>query len=84
MHDVMDQAIREDAEAIVITEKDAVKIPVPDVSRTMGENGVLIPIYVLCVEVTFLKGGRDFRLLMQDRLDKQVHVHQADIEFKDM
>ncbi len=84
MHDVMDQAIREDAEAIVITEKDAVKIPVPDVSRSRGENGVLIPIYVLCVEVTFLEGGRDFRLLLQDKLDKQVHVHEADIEFKDM
>ncbi len=63
MTDIFQQAENAGAEAIVITEKDAVKIPA-DVAREKWS----IPIYVICVEVTFQKGVEGLRDMLQQRL----------------
>lgn len=63
MTDIFQQAENAGAEAIVITEKDAVKIPA-DVAREKWS----IPIYVICVEVTFQKGSEGLREMLQQRL----------------
>ncbi len=55
LQDVLDKALSLDAEAIVITEKDAVKIPF-----TIIEAKVPIPVFVICVEVTFREGREEF------------------------
>lgn len=63
MTDIFQQAENAGAEAIVITEKDAVKIPA-DVAREKWS----IPIYVICVEVTFQKGSEGLHEMLQQRL----------------
>lgn len=70
MADVVDQAIRQGAEAIVITEKDAVKVP--DVPREIMKAESPIPIYVVSVEVTFLSGDREFKATLQKNLKEYV------------
>ncbi|MBR2179483.1 MAG: tetraacyldisaccharide 4'-kinase [Selenomonadaceae bacterium] len=67
MQDVLQQAEAQGAESIVITEKDAVKIPV-DVAK---ENWN-IPIYVICVEVTFKSGAEDFQRELKRRLEEKL------------
>ena len=63
MQDILHQATREGAEAIVITEKDAVKIPAEVVQAKWA-----IPVYVICVEVTFQSGANDFHNLLESKL----------------
>ncbi len=63
MQDVLQQAAAEGAEAIIITEKDAVKIPAEVVSAKWE-----IPVYVICVEVTFKSGAGDFHDMLQNKL----------------
>ena len=70
MADVVDQATRQGAEAIVITEKDAVKVP--DVPREIMKAESPIPIYVVSVEVTFLSGDKEFKATLQKNLKEYV------------
>ncbi len=56
MRDVADQATLLDAEAVVITEKDAVKVPLETKDMIEGKLNYHIPIYVVSVEVTFQDG----------------------------
>ena len=57
------QAERMGAEAIVITEKDAVKIPMEVIHA-----GISVPVYVICVEVNFQQGRDEFKALLAQRL----------------
>ena len=63
MQDVLQQAEAQGAEAIVITEKDAVKIPT-EVARANWD----IPIYVICVEVMFQSGAEELRMKLREEL----------------
>ena len=63
MRDVLEQAEAKGAEAIVITEKDAVKIPTAVVRAKWP-----IPVYVICVEVTFQSGHAAFHALLEKKL----------------
>lgn len=65
MQDVLRQADALDAEAIVITEKDAVKIP-----EEVAKENWSIPIFVICVEVKFQTGGDEFKEELRNRLQK--------------
>ena len=67
MQDVLQQADAQGAESIVITEKDAVKIPL-EVAR---ENWS-IPIYVICVEVKFKSGASEFQAELKRRLEEKL------------
>lgn len=63
MVEILHQAETMGAEAIIITEKDAVKIPTEVVHA-----GWDIPIYVICVEVNFKQGREEFLALLQRKL----------------
>ena len=63
MQDILQQADALGAESIVMTEKDAVKIP-DEVARADWS----IPIYVICVEVQLQAGGEDFQAELKRRL----------------
>ena len=67
MKDVLDQAVAQGAEAIVITEKDAVKIPTAIVEAKWP-----IPVFVVSVEVTFQKGRDEFRAMLKQRLQEKI------------
>ncbi|MFA6849836.1 MAG: tetraacyldisaccharide 4'-kinase [Selenomonadaceae bacterium] len=67
MMDVFQQAQNQGAEAIVITEKDAVKIP----------DGIMkakrpIPVFVISVEVTFEAGNKEFKELLTKSLEAKI------------
>lgn len=68
--DVVAQAHQMDAEAIVITEKDAVKIP--QLPRADFEKRYSLPIYVLCIEVNFQSGEEELHRLIAENLQKNV------------
>ncbi len=63
MQDILQQADALGAESIVMTEKDAVKIP-DEVARADWS----IPIYVICVEVQLQAGSEDFQAELKRRL----------------
>ena len=67
MEDVLQQAEAQGAESIVITEKDAVKIPV-EVAKANWN----IPIYVICVEVKFQSGAADFQRELKRQLEEKL------------
>ena len=67
MEEVLHQAEAQGVEAIVITEKDAVKIPAEVVQEEWG-----IPVYVICVEVTFQSGTDEFRSMLQEKLQERL------------
>ncbi len=67
LQDVFDQAVDLGAEAIVITEKDAVKIPL-----TIIESKAPIPVFVICVEVTFREGAAAFEKMLDESLKERV------------
>ena len=70
MLDVAAQALLLDAEAIVITEKDAVKVP----AELLRERADFkIPIYVVSVEVMFRDGEEEFIRLMKESLKEKLH-----------
>lgn len=63
IQDAMDQAIREGAEAIATTEKDAVKLP------HLPEREGNLPIYVITVEVVMQDEGKQIDQLLKQRID---------------
>ena len=65
MQDVLQQADALGAETIVITEKDAVKIP-----EEVANANWSIPIFVICVEVKFQTGGDEFKEELKNRLQQ--------------
>ena len=67
MQDVQQQADALGAEAIVITEKDAVKIPSEFAKATWS-----IPIFVICVEVKFQAGANEFQDELRRRLSEKL------------
>ena len=67
MQDVLQQADALDAEVIVLTEKDAVKIP-----DEVAEKNWSIPIFVICVEVKFQVGGDEFKSELKRRLSEKL------------
>ena len=70
MNDAIDQAQRQGAEAIVITEKDAVKIP--QLNREALRAKSPVPVYVVSVEVTFQKGNAEFLKLLKAELERKI------------
>lgn len=69
MLEVMEQAVQEDAEAILITEKDAVKIP--DLSNETTASGKVVPIYVLTIAVKITKGEKEFYDMLKRKIEKK-------------
>ncbi|MBQ7492931.1 MAG: tetraacyldisaccharide 4'-kinase, partial [Selenomonadaceae bacterium] len=67
MEDILRQADSFAAEMIIVTEKDAVKIP--DEVAKVNWN---IPIYVISVEVKFQTGADDFKKLLRNKLEAKV------------
>ena len=67
LQDVLDQAVSLGAEAIVFTEKDAVKIPL-----TIIEAKAPIPMFVICVEVTFQEGAEPFQAMLSTDLQEKI------------
>ncbi len=67
MRDVLEQAEAQGAESIVITEKDAVKIP-----AEVAREEWTIPVYVICVEVTFQRGSEEFREGLKTRIREKL------------
>ena len=67
MEDILRQADSFAAEMIIVTEKDAVKIPDEVAREDWG-----IPIYVISVEVTFQSGATEFENLLRQRLAEKV------------
>ena len=72
MVDILHQAERMGAEAIVITEKDAVKIPMEVIHA-----GISIPVYVICVEVNFQQGKEEFKAMLAQRLETKLGKRTA-------
>lgn len=67
MRDVLQQADALGAESIVITEKDAVKIP-----AEFAKSNWNIPIFVICVEVKFQAGAAEFQEELRRRLSEKL------------
>lgn len=65
MQNVLKRALEQSAEAIIITEKDAVKIPA-DIIRASHP----LPVYVLSIEISFQAGAEAFSRLIKDSLEK--------------
>lgn len=60
---VMKQATVRDAQAIVITDKDAVKFP-----RTIIEQKDRLPIYIISIEIKFTRGSEEFAKYLKAHL----------------
>ena len=71
MQDVLQQADALGAESIVITEKDAVKIP-----AEFAKTNWNIPIFVICVEVKFQAGAQEFQQELRRRLSEKLGERQ--------
>lgn len=67
MEDILRQADSFAADMIIVTEKDAVKIP----DEVAHENW-RIPIFVISVEVTFQTGAEEFEELLRRRLAEKI------------
>lgn len=67
MTDILLQAEKVGVDAIVVTEKDAVKIPA-DVARETWS----VPVYVISVEVTFQQGAEEIRSLLEKRIPERL------------
>jgi len=52
---------------IIVTEKDAVKIP-----EEVAKENWNIPIYVICVEIKFRAGAEDFKQELRRRLAEKI------------
>lgn len=68
MVDAMEQAVRQGAEAIVTTEKDAVKLPMEFLAAVPDDKA--IPVYILTVEVVLQKGKNEFEHLLREKLEQ--------------
>ena len=67
MEDILRQADSFAAEMIIVTEKDAVKIP-----DEVAKENWNIPIFVISVEVTFQAGAQDFERFLRCRLEEKI------------
>ena len=67
MEDILRQADSFAAEMIIVTEKDAVKIP-----DEVAKENWNIPIFVISVEVTFQAGAQDFERFLRRRLEEKI------------
>ena len=67
MEDILRQADSFAAEMIIVTEKDAVKIPEEVAAETWS-----IPIFVISVEVKFQSGASDFKKFLRERLTEKI------------
>ncbi len=67
MEDILRQADSFAAEMIIVTEKDAVKIP-----DEVAKENWNIPIFVISVEVTFQAGAQDFEKFLRRRLEEKI------------
>lgn len=66
MIDSLNLAIQMEAQAIVVTEKDAVKIPMyANIDPSLAST---LPIYVVSIEVQFETGGDELKKLIEDNL----------------
>ena len=72
MEDILRQADSFAAEMIIVTEKDAVKIP----DEVAKENWD-IPIYVICVEVKFQSGAEEFKAELRRRLAEKIGIRTS-------
>lgn len=63
MQSVLDKAIEQGAEAIIITDKDAVKIPAEIIHSNRS-----LPVYILSIEISFQAGYDNFINLISDSL----------------
>lgn len=73
MVDAMEQAVREGAEAMVTTEKDAVKLPMEFLAAVPEDKA--IPVYILTVEVVMQNGKDEFSALLENEL--RAHVKRG-------
>lgn len=67
MKDILQQVDALEAEAIVVTEKDAVKIP-----KEVAKANWSIPIFVICVEVKFQAGADEFKNELRNRISERL------------
>ncbi|MCR5834586.1 MAG: tetraacyldisaccharide 4'-kinase [Selenomonadaceae bacterium] len=67
MEDIMRQVDSFGAEMIIVTEKDAVKIP-----KEFAQEKQSVPVFVISVEVTFQEGGKEFGEMLRRRLEEKV------------
>lgn len=72
MEDILRRAESLAAEMIVVTEKDAVKIP-----NEVAREAWSIPIYVICVEVKFQAGEEEFQTELRRRLVEKIGIVSA-------
>lgn len=63
IEDAIEQAVRQGAEAIATTEKDAVKLP------KLQESSKRLPVYVVTVEVVMQDGDEAVGALLRERMD---------------
>ena len=77
MISIIDQARRQDVEAIVITEKDAVKVPQPAVLAEQDDM-MDIPIYVLSIEVKLKDGADNMMELIKTRIQDKIGPAKPD------
>lgn len=70
MLEVMEQAAQDGAEAILITEKDAVKVP--ELSNMSTPSGRKVPIYVLAIAVKITKGEREFNAMLKREIKEKI------------
>lgn len=68
MVDAMEQAVRQGAEAIITTEKDAVKLPMEFLAAVPEERA--IPVYILTVEVVLQDGRDEFEKMLKEKLEQ--------------
>lgn len=71
MQNVMEKSLEQGVEALIITEKDAVKIP----AEIIHSNRVL-PVYILSVEISFQAGAAQFMELIEKSLREKTQEIQ--------
>ena len=75
MVDAMEQAVRQGAEAIVTTEKDAVKLPMEFLAAVPDEKQ--IPVLILTVEVVLQNGKDEFEEMLRRKIAEKLGQHKS-------
>ncbi|MBE6106213.1 tetraacyldisaccharide 4'-kinase [Anaerovibrio lipolyticus] len=75
MVDAMEQAVRQGAEAIITTEKDAVKLPMEFLAAVPDEKQ--IPVLILTVEVVLQNGKDEFEEMLQRKIAEKLGQHKS-------
>ena len=73
--DAMEQAVRQGAEAIVTTEKDAVKLPMEFLAAVPDEKQ--IPVLILTVEVVLQNGKDEFEEMLRRKIAEKLGQHKS-------